>query len=80
MVGMYAGSPVRESSYRDGQAAKECPWYGAQLEMLKRAKPLPDLINSGAIYGHIYQKVHQCFAGEISAEEALKTAEELILG
>jgi multiple sugar transport system substrate-binding protein len=78
-TGCYAGSPVRYSSYDSPKVKAECPWYGAQLAMLKNAKPLPDIQNSGTLFGFVYHFVHQCFIGELSPAEALRKAEEEIL-
>lgn len=77
-IGFYAGSPVRKSSYRYDGATTKCPWYNAQLEMLNRSKPLPDIENSGQLFDFLYQNIYKCFTGELNASQALQKAEDAI--
>jgi multiple sugar transport system substrate-binding protein len=77
-VGLYAGSPLRKSSYNYPEAATRYPWYNTQLTMLNRSKPLPDIANSGELFGFLYQYVHRCFVGELNAAAALEKAEDAI--
>ncbi len=80
LVGSYAGSPVRKSTYLDERERSKCPWYDAHLEMVEKyAKPLPSLKGSGEILGILYEYISKAFNHELSAEEALKTAHEKIM-
>lgn len=72
-VGNYAGSPVRISTY-EARRDKN-PWYDSHLAMLEQyAKPLPSLVNMGAIMAPLYKYIHQAFTGTISPEKALSEA------
>lgn len=80
LVGSYAGSPVRKSTYLDERERSKCSWYDAHLEMVEKyAKPLPSLKGSGEILGILYEYISKAFNHELSAEEALKTAHEKIM-
>jgi maltose-binding protein MalE len=72
-VGNYAGSPVRISTY-EARRDKN-PWYDSHLAMLEQyAKPLPSLVNMGAIMAPLYKYIYQAFTGTISPEKALSEA------
>lgn len=80
LVGSYAGSPVRKSTYLDERERSKCSWYDAHLDMVEKyAKPLPSLKSSGEILGILYEYISKAFNHELSAEEALKTAHEKII-
>lgn len=80
LVGSYAGSPVRKSTYLDERERSKCSWYDAHLDMVEKyAKPLPSLKGSGEILGILYEYISKAFNHELSAEEALKTAHEKIM-
>ena len=80
LVGSYAGSPVRKSTYLDETERSKCSWYDAHLDMVEKyAKPLPSLKGSGEILGILYEYISKAFNHELSAEEALKTAHEKIM-
>jgi multiple sugar transport system substrate-binding protein len=76
VIGHKAGSPCRYSSYRHD--ALECPWFGAQQELLRRAKPLPSFPGSGEVYGVIYGNIHAAFTGKRTPAEALELSEKQI--
>jgi multiple sugar transport system substrate-binding protein len=79
MVGRHAGSPVRKSTYMDEAERKKCSWYDAHLDMIENyAKPLPNLDNSGEIFGVLYDCLSRAFNDELSEEESLKIAESKI--
>ncbi|WP_207643666.1 ABC transporter substrate-binding protein [Desnuesiella massiliensis] len=80
LVGSYAGSPVRKSTYLDETERSKCSWYDAHLEMVEKyAKPLPSLKGSGEILGILYEYISKAFNYELSAEEALRTAHKKIM-
>lgn len=80
LVGSYAGSPVRKSTYLDETERSKCSWYDAHLEMVEKyAKPLPSLKGSGEILGILYEYISKAFNYELSAEETLRIAHEKIM-
>lgn len=78
IVGGYAGSPVRKSTYViDGE---RYPWYKTHLQLiLKYAKPLPSMEYAGDKTEPMYQALHEAFVGKIRVAEALEEAENRIL-
>lgn len=78
IVGGYAGSPVRKSTYEEDM--EKYPWYGVHLKLIEEyAKPLPSLVDSGAKLGHMYSCVDDAFNGRKEFEVALEEAESNIL-
>ncbi|MCE5170427.1 hypothetical protein LQV63_14015 [Paenibacillus profundus] len=78
IIGAYAGSPVRLSTY-DSDGDKHS-WYDAHLSMLQQyAQPLPSLVRAGEVMGVLYQEIFEAFQGLRSAEAALKRAEARII-
>jgi len=78
IVGGYAGSPIRKSTYEiDGH---KYPWYPIHLEMIKDfAKPLPKMYNAGAKMGPLYTHLAEAFQNKKTPIEALSDAEADIL-
>ncbi len=74
IVGGYAGSPVRASSY---EADKDkYNWYSIHLEMIRDlAKPMPKMPNSGEKLGYLYQQLSEAFKNNKTAKQALQDAE-----
>lgn len=69
IVGSYAGSPVRRSTYMLDQALH--PWYPMHLELINTyAKPLPSVNHAGALLGVFYQRIHQAMIQELTIENA----------
>ncbi|MFD3259440.1 ABC transporter substrate-binding protein [Paenibacillus lentus] len=78
VVGAYAGSPVRRSTY--DMDSEKYNWYSAHLNMIENcAQPLPALDNAGDILGVLYDKISKAFQAELTVEEALLQAEAEIL-
>lgn len=78
VVGAYAGSPVRRSTY--DMDSTRCDWYSAHLNMIENcAQPLPALDNAGEVLGVLYDKISRAFQAELTVEEALQQAEAEIL-
>ncbi|MDF2885738.1 MAG: extracellular solute-binding protein family 1 [Lacrimispora sp.] len=75
-TGRVSGAPVRESSYRKG--ASNCSWFPVQEMMIESAKPLPHIKRSGDKNAILYQKIYQAFTGELSARDAMESAEHEI--
>lgn len=73
-TGRVSGAPVRESSYQKGND----PWYPVQKIMIESARPLPHINRSGDKNAILYQKIYQAFTGELSAREAMESAEREI--
>jgi len=73
-TGRVSGAPVRESSYQKGNA----PWFPVQKMMIESARPLPHINRSGDKNAILYQKIYQAFTGELSAREAMESAEREI--
>lgn len=77
IVGSYAGSPVRMSTYQ--LDSERFPWYMTHLEMIRdHAKPLPKMINAGNKLSHLYSQLSQAFENRKSAANALLDAESAI--
>lgn len=78
VVGGFAGSPVRKSTYN--MDMDKYPWYKTHLKLIEEyAKPLPQLIDSGAKLGELYNCVEMAFNNKKEIKEALKEAEAHIL-
>lgn len=77
-IGVYAGSPVRKSTYRDAALRKRCPWFTAQEQLLERARRLPHLPKLGSLITPLYAELSRAFRGECTASEALITAREAV--
>lgn len=73
-TGKVSGAPVRESSYLKGND----PWFPVQKMMIESARPLPHIIRSGDKNAILYKKIYQAFTGELSAREAMESAEREI--
>lgn len=75
IIGSYAGSPVRKSTYLEDR--DKYSWYDMHLELIQKyAQPLPSLSNAGAKFGVIYEALTKAFGGEITIKDALKEAED----
>lgn len=73
IVGGYAGSPVRQSTY-EADSCKH-PWYAIHLEMIRDfAKPLPKMINTGTKLSHLYSEITEAFNNRKTAAQALSDA------
>lgn len=78
VVGGYAGSPVRKSTYKVDMG--KYPWYGVHLKLIEEyAKPLPSLVDSGAKLGYMYACVDEAFNQRKDIKDALNEAESNIL-
>lgn len=78
IVGGYAGSPVRKSTYE--LDSEKYPWYSVHLQLIERfATPLPKISSAGARNDVLYNHVYKALTGEESPEDALKNAEREIL-
>lgn len=78
IVGAFAGSPVRRSTYEIDN--KKYKWYPIHLEMIKElAYPLPKMDNAGEKLGVLYKVITEAFNARITINEALEEAEKEIL-
>ena len=78
VIGAYAGSPVRKSTYVTDM--DKYKWYRMHLELIEKyAKPLPKINNAEEKFGVLYEALWKAFEGKITIKEALKTAEEKML-
>ncbi|MBS3990917.1 MAG: extracellular solute-binding protein [Erysipelothrix sp.] len=69
IVGSYAGSPVRRSTYMLDQSLY--PWYPMHLELINTyGKPLPSVYDAGTLLGVFYRRIHQALIQELSIEDA----------
>lgn len=73
MVGRYAGSPVRSSTYRRDATV---PWYPAQEAMLDRCRRLQPHPEMNAVLGALTPELAAAFAGTRTAEDSLARADE----
>lgn len=77
IIGGYAGSPVRRSTYE--KDSDKYPWYRVHLQLIETyAKPLPSMENAGEKTGPLYQGIYEAFTGNKEVAEALDEAEEQI--
>lgn len=75
VVGKYAGSPVRKSTYEIDY--DKYPWYKTHLEMIEKyAKPLPKMDNAGTILGVLYESINDAFNFKTTVKNALCKAEK----
>lgn len=78
IVGGYAGSPVRRSTYIAD--VEKYPWYKTHRQLIETyAKPLPQMLNAGDKLAPLYEEISRAFSGEISSLVALEEAEKRIL-
>lgn len=78
IIGGYAGSPVRKSTYE--MDMDKYPWYKVHLKLIENyAKPLPSLIDSGAKLDNMYSCVDEAFNKRKDIKVALNEAESRIL-
>jgi len=73
-IGVYAGSPVRKSTYQDAALRKRCPWFTAQETLLEQARPLPHIAILGDLIAPLYAELSRALRGECGAGEALVAA------
>ncbi|WP_018527033.1 ABC transporter substrate-binding protein [Alkalispirochaeta alkalica] len=80
LIGVYAGSPVRRSTYGDEDLRRRCPWFPAQERLLERARLLPHLSNLGSLMAPLYSEITRAIEGECSGSDALaRAAQEVML-
>lgn len=74
IIGSYAGSPVRKSTYiKDSETYN---WYNTHLNLIEKyAKPLPMMDLAGEKTAPLYEQVYEAFIGKKDPAEALKDAE-----
>ncbi|MBE3592424.1 MAG: extracellular solute-binding protein [Thermoanaerobacter sp.] len=78
IVGSYAGSPVRYSTYRIDK--NKYPWYELHLNMVENiSKPLPQVPNLSTKLGYLYKELTNAFRNLKTPAEALNDAEKSIL-
>lgn len=78
VIGGYAGSPVRKSTYLTDK--NKYNWYDMHLNLIEKyAQSLPQLINAGEKLGVLYDKLSKSFDGEITIKQCLQQAEDEIL-
>lgn len=74
IVGGYAGSPVRKSTYV--KDAEKYRWYDTHLKLIEKyAKPLPMMDRAGEKMAPLYDYIYKALTGELDAGEALAYAE-----
>lgn len=77
VIGGYAGSPVRKSTYVEDR--EKYNWYDMHLELIEKyAQPLPQLIKAGDKFGVLYEEIAKAFNNEITIKECLEQAEKRI--
>jgi len=74
LVGRYAGSPCRVSSYADPDLRRECPWFTAQEDLLATAEPLPARPDLPALLGPISTALTEIVDGGADITDALDRA------
>lgn len=78
VVGAYAGSPVRKSTYVEDM--DKYNWYEMHLDLIENyAKPLPQILKAGEKFGVLYEAVSSAFNEKATIEDALNGAEKKIL-
>lgn len=78
IIGGYAGSPVRKSTYEADR--DKYNWYDMHRELIeKNAKPLPHIVNGGSKFGVLYEVISGIFKDEIGIDEGLAEANKKIL-
>jgi multiple sugar transport system substrate-binding protein len=73
-IGVYAGSPSRASTYADPDLADRCPWFPAQLDLLRIARPLPPLVDLPERLGPISEALAAIVHEDAPVERALAGA------
>lgn len=73
-VGEYAGSPCRASSYRDPELRARCPWFPAQEDLLRTARPLPSRPDLPQLLGPISAALTDIVDGDTDIAGALDAA------
>lgn len=77
IIGGYAGSPVRKSTYIED--SKTYSWYNTHLKLIEKyAKPLPMMDLAGEKTAPLYQYVYEAFIGQKEPAEALEDAEKKV--
>ncbi|MFT5872038.1 MAG: multiple sugar transport system substrate-binding protein [Clostridium sp.] len=77
VVGGYAGSPVRKSTYLADR--NKYNWYDMHLELIEKyARPLPGLLKAGDKFGVLYDAIGKAFNSEITIVDCLEQAEDKI--
>ncbi|UII55509.1 extracellular solute-binding protein [Cytobacillus spongiae] len=78
MIGSYAGSPVRKSTYSTDSS--KFAWYKTHLQLIEHyAKPLPMMEAAGDRMAPLYEEISNAFSGKKSVESALNDAESKVL-
>lgn len=78
VIGGYAGSPVRRTTYLTD--SQKYNWYDVHLKLIEEyAKPLPMMDKAGEKTTPLYEQIYDAFTGEKSAADALKEAENRVL-
>jgi multiple sugar transport system substrate-binding protein len=78
VIGAYAGSPVRKSTYVEDMEKHN--WYEMHLDLVENyAKPLPQILKAGDKFGVLYEAISKAFNGKTTIEDALNEAEKKIL-
>lgn len=72
----HGGQPCRNSAWAANASAK--PWFPAVAESLKVAKVRPQIPEWSQIDGEVGVQLSRAFAGEISPQEALDTAQKSV--
>ncbi len=79
LVGEFAGSPSRASSYADGALRERCPWFPAQEDLLKTARPLPSRPDLPALLGPISAALSDIVDNGVGVKESLDKAARSII-
>lgn len=78
IVGGYAGSPVRKSTYITD--FDMYPWYPMHLQLVENyAKPLPSVKEAGSLLQIFYHRIYQAYIEELTVEEAAIHIEKDVL-
>lgn len=77
IIGGYAGSPVRRSTYvTDSQKYN---WYDVHLKIIEEyAKPLPMMDKAGEKTSPLYEQIYEAFICKKSVSDALMEAEDKV--
>ncbi|MGB4657595.1 MAG: extracellular solute-binding protein [Mobilitalea sp.] len=76
IAGACSGAPVRKQSYNEGM--EQYPWYACQLQMIEKAKPIPNIKSAGSKNSILYDEITMAFAGKKSSAKAMKDAQQRI--
>lgn len=74
VIGQYAGSPSRASSYADPRLRETCPWFSAQEDLIRTAKPLPSRPDLAALLGPISAALTDIVDNDMPIEARLAEA------